>query len=67
MSKTPAEQAEAFARTRRKYYMAQYREKHKDEIRAKQRDYYKRSKLAKNKEDNDGERHGAQSAKEGDG
>lgn len=56
MSKTPAEQAEAFARKRRKYYMAQYREKHKDEIRAKQRDYYKRSKLAKNKEDNDGER-----------
>lgn len=55
MNKTPAEQAEAFARKRRKYYMAQYREKHKDEIRAKQRDYYKR-KQAKNKEDNDGER-----------
>lgn len=56
MSRTPAEQAEAFARKRRKYYMTQYREKHREEIRAKQKDYYKRVKQAKNEEDNDGER-----------
>lgn len=65
--KTPAEQAEAFAQKKRKRYMTQYREEHREEIRAKRRDYYIRSKLAKYKEDNNGERHGAQSAKEGNG
>jgi hypothetical protein len=52
--KTPAEQAEAFARKRRKYYMTQYREKHREEIRAKQKAYYRR----KTEEEKNGERQG---------
>jgi len=52
--KTPAEQAEAFARKRRKYYMTQYREKHREEIRAKQKAYYRR----KTEEEKHGERQG---------
>lgn len=56
MEKTPAEQAEAFAKNKRKFYMTQYREKNREHIRAQQKDYYKRNKLAKHKEDNDGER-----------
>jgi hypothetical protein len=67
MSRTPAEQAEAFARKKREYYMVRYREKHRDRIRAKQKDYYKRVKQAKNKEDNDGERQRREVACQGKG
>lgn len=65
--KTPAEQAEAFAQKKRKHYMAQYREEHREEIRAKRKDYYIRSKLAKHKEDNNGERQRPEIGTEGDG
>lgn len=61
--KTPAEQAEAFARKRRKYYMTQYREKHRDEIRAKQKEYYRR----KTEGEKNGERQRPEIGTEGDG
>ena len=58
MEKTPAEQAETFAKNKRKFYMTQYRKQNREHIRAQQKDYYTRTKLAKTEEDNDGERQG---------